>query len=39
MGLDNDPYDITKPENLLKNIDDITQSSGTGTSAIADTTW
>ena len=38
MGLDDDPYEITKPENILKNIDD-TKSSGMGTSAIADTTW
>ena len=38
MGLDSDPYDVTKPENILKNIDD-SKSSGMGTSAIADTTW
>ena len=38
MGLDSDPYDVTKPENILKNIDD-TKSSVMGTSAIADTTW
>ena len=38
QGLDDDPYEITKPENILKNIDD-TKSSGMGTSAIADTTW
>ena len=38
MGLDSDPYEITKPENLLSYIDD-TKSSGMGTSAIADTTW
>ena len=39
MGLDSDPYDVTKPENILKNIDDKTSNVGTGTSAIADTTW
>ena len=39
MGLDSDPYDVTKPENLLKNIDDLSTSSSMGTSAIADTTW
>ena len=39
MGLDSDPYDVTKPENILKNIDDKTSNVGTETSAIADTTW
>ena len=39
MGLDDDHYDITKPENILKNIDDKSSFVGTGTSAIADPTW
>ena len=39
MGLDDDDdQEITKPENILKKLDD-TKSSGMGTSAIADTTW
>ena len=38
MGLDDDPYEVTKPENILKNLGNV-KSSGMGTSAIADTTW